>query len=112
MEAKSFCPFSVSSVSPWCDCFARAALIAFVVTIATGCASPWEKSFRPNPDLHGQKFAGTKTAQIRTLEPERLKKFNDDEHQRRVNSTTAPVDLSPGEKAAAKDRLFEALQFP
>jgi hypothetical protein len=90
----------------------RTALILLITFLATGCASPWEKSFQSNPELRGQKFPPTPNVHVRTVEYERLKKFTDEEHQRRVNSTTAPVDLPPEQKMAMKNRLLQALQIP
>src|SRR3954471_17284900 len=83
-------------------------LAALLLGTLVGCASPWEKSFQPNPELRGQKFQPAADVQVRTVEYERLKKFTDEEHQRRVNSSTAPVDLPASEKMAIKNRLLEA----
>jgi len=85
-------------------------LIAAFVT-AAGCASPWEKNFVANPDLAGQKFAATTAVELRTIPFERYQRYVENEHKRRVESTTAPQDLPREEQLAAKDRLLEALQL-
>ena len=79
-----------------------------------GCANPWKDSFEPNRDLGSQAFSPTNLAEgdVREIEHERLQQFNAQERQRRIESTTAPADLSPDEQRAAKNRLLEALQLP
>jgi hypothetical protein len=106
-------PFrQTSNNKPPTTWFCRAILPLAAILLVTGCASPWETSFHANPGLASQKFAPTRAVQVRTVEAERLKNFAEAERQRRVNSSTAPVDLPAAEKLAAKNRLLEALQIP
>ncbi len=85
--------------------------VTLLAMLSGGCASPWQRNFEPNPALAGRKFAPTDSVQVRTVESERLQEYAADEHKLRVQSTTAPEDLSPQEKQAAKDRLLETLQL-
>ena len=78
-----------------------------------GCANPWKQSFEPNPELGSARYpARSGGVAIRDVEYERLQKFAEGERQRRIASATAPSDLSPDEKLAARNRLLEALQLP
>jgi hypothetical protein len=85
----------------------------FLVAIfSCGCATnPWQKSFQPNPLLEGQKFPPAESVQVRNVEFERLQRYSAQEKKIRVESTTSPADYTPEERAAAKDRLLEALQM-
>ncbi|WP_428939512.1 hypothetical protein [Fontivita pretiosa] len=95
----------------WSGGLAGWILLASIALLAGGCASPWQSNFEPNPALEGRKFAPTQSVQIRTVEPQRLQQYAQAERQRRVASTTAPQDLPPQERLAAKNRLLEALQL-
>jgi hypothetical protein len=86
-------------------------LLLFVSTL-WGCASPWERSFVPSPFLEGRKFPKVEHVQIRTVEFERLQRYAAAEKKLRVESATAPQDLSPDEQLQAKNRLLETLQLP
>ena len=89
-----------------------AALFVLVTLAGGGCANPWKQSFARNPEVPPAAVAATSAApEIREVEYERLQRFSEAERQRRIDSTTAPADLSPQEKTAAKNRLLEALQL-
>ena len=91
------------------------AAVAILLLLAGGCANPWKEAFEPNQDLGAAQYPRTAALgddAIREVEHERLLKFTENERQRRIASATAPVDQSPDEKRAAKDRLLEALQLP
>lgn len=90
------------------------AVLGMLILLAGGCANPWKDSFEPNRDLGGSQFSSTTLGEedVREIEYERLQQYTADERQRRINSTTAPTDLSPEEQRAAKNRLLEALQLP
>jgi hypothetical protein len=85
--------------------------IACIALLTVGCATPWEANFQPNPALAGQQFAPTESAQVRTVEFERLQRYAQAERRQRVASTTAPEDLPADQKLAAKNRLLETLQL-
>jgi hypothetical protein len=76
-----------------------------------GCASPWASNYQRNPSLDGRTFAPTDSVQVRTVEYERFREYAQRERQRRIESPTAPQDLSPDEQLAARRRLLEALQI-
>jgi len=91
----------------------HAAVVAILLFLAGGCANPWKAAFEPNPDLGSARYpAYAGDVAVRAVEHERLLKFTEGERERRITSSTAPADLPPQEKAAAKDRLLEALQLP
>lgn len=90
------------------------AALALFLLLAGGCANPWKEAFEPNPNLGAAQFpraAALGADAVREVEHERLLQFTERERQRRVASATAPADLPPDEKRAAKDRLLEALQL-
>ncbi len=90
-----------------------AVVAAILLFLAGGCANPWKEAFDPNPELGSAQYPKfTGDVAVREVEYERLQKFTEGERQRRIASATAPADLSPQEKTAAKDRLLEALQLP
>jgi len=84
--------------------------IIMLTLLATGCASPWEKNFQPNPMLQ-HKFPPTQQVEVRVVEFERLEKYEQAEHKQRIESTTSPADYTPDQRLAAKNRLLEALQL-
>jgi hypothetical protein len=86
-------------------------ILASIAWLSGGCASPWQSSFEPNPAIEGRRFGPTESVQIRTVEPQRLQHYAQAERQRRVASSTAPQDLPPEQRLAAKNRLLEALQL-
>lgn len=91
----------------------HAAIVAILLFLAGGCANPWKEAFEPNPDAGSARYpkhAGD--VAVREVEFERLQQFTEGERQRRIASSTAPADRAPQEKAAARDRLLEALQLP
>ena len=91
----------------------NAAVVAILLFLAGGCANPWKEAFEPNPDLNAARYAAlTGDVAVREVEFERLQQFTEGERERRIASATAPADLPPQQKAAAKDRLLEALQLP
>lgn len=77
-----------------------------------GCASPWASNYHANPAWRGQAFAPTDAVQVRTVEYERVRQYAEREREMRIQSTTAPEDLSPDQQLAARRRLLEALQLP
>jgi hypothetical protein len=89
------------------------ALLALLLTFASGCANPWKEAFEPNPALGSARFPkSTSAVTVRDVEFERLRQFTEGERERRITSATAPADRTPEEKLAAKNRLLEALQLP
>ena len=89
------------------------AALFLLIAFAGGCANPWRDSFERNPDVPpGSISALQAPPEIRQVEFERLQRFSEAERQRRIESTTAPADLSAQDKTAAKNRLLEALQLP
>ena len=89
-----------------------ALLLLFVAGIScAGCASPWEKNFEPNPDLSGPKLPPTTSVESRTIPFERYQHYVEDERRRRIQSSTAPQDLSAEDRLADKNRLLETLQL-
>jgi hypothetical protein len=89
-----------------------AVLLLIVASIScAGCASPWEKNFEPNPELAGQKLPATTSVEIRTIPFERYQRYVEEERKRRIQSSTAPQDLSAEAHLADKNRLLEALQL-
>jgi hypothetical protein len=91
------------------------ATLAVLLFLVGGCANPWKEAFEPNPDLRSAQYPRTAALSddaIREVEYERLQQFTESERQRRITAATAPADMSPDEKRAAKDRLLEALQLP
>jgi hypothetical protein len=88
-------------------------LLLLTVALVGGCANPWKDSFERNRDL--QPLAAlpkTQQPALREVEFERLQKFTQEERARRIDSTTAPADLTPEQRVEAKNRLLEALQLP
>ena len=85
-------------------------IAALLLLITVGCASPWEKNFQANPMLD-HKPPPTQDVQLRTVEVERLRNYEDAERKERIESTTSPADFTPEQRLAAKNRLLEALQL-
>ena len=83
-----------------------------ILTLLTGCASPWEKNFQPNPTLEQPgKYPPAQQVDVRVVEFERLTNYENKEREQRVQSATSPADYTPEQRAAAKNRLLEALQL-
>jgi hypothetical protein len=76
--------------------------------VGTGCAGPWEQYYTPN--LKSVHFSATQQTTIRTVEPERLKAFSDEESKRRVESNVAIEDESAGAYLGRRERLLRALR--
>src|ERR1051326_4460137 len=88
----------------------RLALLLIGSLSLLGCASPWEKNYQRNP-LLDRTFPPTQRVEIRVVPFERLANYENAEHKRRVDSATAPEDLTPQQRLEAKNRLLEALQL-
>ena len=91
-----------------------AAAVAILLFLVGGCSNPWKQAFEPNGDLGAAQYPPMRegSIEVREVEHERLEKFTENERQLRIASATAPTDLSPEQKRAAKHRLLEALQLP
>ena len=90
-----------------------APLLFVLLAVVTGCANPWKDSFERNRDLHAvAPLEKSQQPVLRDVEFERLQKFTQEERGRRIDSTTAPTDLTPEQRVEAKNRVLEALQLP
>jgi hypothetical protein len=92
--------------------FALLVATSLVTMLVSGCAGPWQANFEPNPDLRGLRYPPTEAVQVRTIEYERFRNYAERERELRIASPTAPQDLPPGERLAARQRLLETLQIP
>jgi hypothetical protein len=90
---------------------ARLSIVVLGCVCSVGCANEWERFYQAHPATKGKLFSPTDSAQVRTVEYERLSAFWKSEYERRLRSPIAVEDLPLADKIAEKNRLLETLRL-
>jgi hypothetical protein len=86
-------------------------VLAVCVALLCGCASPWEKNYRPNPIYQDKHFAPTSSVSVRPVEYARVQRYVEQERAFLTASNISPADYNAEQRLAARKRLLEALQI-
>ncbi len=90
----------------------RVAALGIVAALVAGCAqSGWVQYYKASPKLAGTQFKPTDQVDVRVVEVERLKAYNEQERKLDAESKVAPEDRSPEQRREARGRLLEAIRL-